>query len=592
MASVKNQRIFLLHLALLSMIVLGGTLFFAFKFCQGVSSYWFNPAWTTDDAFQQLFPFLQVLHPENFKGDLIFETMKGYLAPIHWWLGVALTYVTGDVIMTGHWMMLIQLGLTLFFLGGALFAACKGEIHERGWALIGLVPALISVFWFLHSRLLVQRMTAGLPRGWGPVLFTAYLFFVLRGRHRAIVGVILAGALLNPPAAFLVGFAYGCHLLTLLTTQRERVEGIPALIQLIVATPILLGAVFYATHRPAEVGSIATYEQALQMPEFQKAGGRFSFVPFDPIEKEFTNHAFRVFMGKIHNIPATLKRIIPWCVCGGIFLLLFLGARLKRELIPLPILTFGIATLVVYLLSRQFAFRLYVPDRHLTYPMGIFFISAYCAGIWRLFVPTLVAGTHLRLIGAVIAFGALGGFVYAGLGNGLQPGRKGTANFNFYRGQRGGVFVWIRDNTPPTSLFAGHPTHIDPLPLFGQRKAFATSETWQPFYKGYSDEMRRRLEIAYRLHYALDPESLVKMARDSGIDYVVFARAQFYPEALAKAGYFEPLNALVHDLASKDPQAYVFRRLVKSGEGVVYQDKQSLVVSISKLEEALNAPKK
>src|SRR5690606_23050119 len=96
-----------------------------------------------------------------FEGDLITTMMECYLAPLHYWMSWGITWLTGDPIMMSHWMMLIQVSVAVgfFFLAARAFA--------------GTAPAFFAVLWLLHTRLVMQRLTGGLPRGWSLPLFAA-----------------------------------------------------------------------------------------------------------------------------------------------------------------------------------------------------------------------------------------------------------------------------------------------------------------------------------------------------------------------------------------------------------------------------------
>ena len=77
---------------------------YCFAFYASVSEYWFNPLWTTDDARQQSFLFHEVYHPGVFDGDLIAESMRLYLPPLHYGINYAITVLTANPILTGHWV--------------------------------------------------------------------------------------------------------------------------------------------------------------------------------------------------------------------------------------------------------------------------------------------------------------------------------------------------------------------------------------------------------------------------------------------------------------------------------------------------------
>lgn len=569
---------------------IAGTLLIAFStlVVNGINEFWFNPRWTTDDAVQQIFPFHAVLHPHIFEGDLIYTAMKGYLAPLHLFLGSVITHLTQDPIMTGHWLMLIQVLITGTFIGLAIGVACKdtnGQTVLNRYAI--LTPALIGVLWLFHSQQIIQRMTAGLPRGWGAPIFAAYLYAILSQRHSLVIIILFIGVLLNPPATFLAGFAYSLTLLVRAIQDRFKGESRRDIFRLVIATPFLAALVLYVIHRPTEIGSMPSTQAVQTMPEFQKEGGRFAFLPFPEIREDLTNYGFRVFINKRLS-PKNARYWVPRIALALVAAFCVLTLIYKRKFIPKEILIFGIAALTCYQLARLMAFKLYVPDRHLTIPLAFFFIIGFTVALWRL---SALVGSRSQTGQLSIAWSlylALSGLVYWGLGSGTQPGIKGIANFNYNDHQWGGASLWIKDNTPEDSLIGGHPTVLDPMQLFGRRKAFATSETWHPFYDRYNAEIERRLEISFRAHYASTLNEFISLLEPEGIDYFIFLREWMKPASLPTVGYFEPLNDLVHKLASKPFCEYAYFRIPKERRDIVpFYDRVGLLVDIHQLKKAL-----
>ena len=93
------------------------TTFYIGLFAWGLKDVWFNPQYLTDDALQQSYPLYKVFDKDLFKNDLITEVMEGYLAPLHYFFHYLATLFTGDPILAGHYVMLLQITLTsiLFF---------------------------------------------------------------------------------------------------------------------------------------------------------------------------------------------------------------------------------------------------------------------------------------------------------------------------------------------------------------------------------------------------------------------------------------------------------------------------------------------
>lgn len=571
---------------------------YAYLFWKSVRPYWFHPAWTTDDALQQVYPFLEVIHPGRFEGDLITDVMTGYLAPLHYWICYGLTMLTGDVIMMSHWVMLLQIMLTSLF----VFLAVR--------TLTATAPALLAVIWFLHSRHIVQRMTAGLPRGWAAVVLTAGLYALLARRHKTMLGILFIGCLLHPPATALVALSYGASLTLGMVFSARRKELFRPFLTLLCFAPIYLATVVFVVQRPESVGQMVTLKEAAHMPEFQAPDGRFPFLPFPPPWDEIRGIGFQAFLSRFfrpdkiwQESPLTVikdkylpdwtwRDIIPWLVlgiCALSLLLIILRGKWKQLQQQSPLLVYGCCILIMYFLSRALAFRLYVPDRHLQFPLCFFFIFFMTAMLWQAFrgaqeKKDSKSSSLASSWPAYLAFAALAGVVYFGSGSGLD----GPANFNYSSTKRGWIFPWIKQHTPEKALFAGHPIFIDGLMLFAERRGYITNETAHPFYLGYLKEVNRRLEISFRAHYAETLDELVNILGPEGIDYFIFERAKFYPEALRNAQYHPPLDALVKQLTSRPVHAYAFRALpseVNTTEFpfLVFKDNRSVLIDVQLL---------
>lgn len=545
---------------------------------------WFHPLWTTDDATQQVYPFFDALYPDRFEDDLISEVMRGCLPPIHYWLGYGITLVTRNPIMTGHWLMLIQLSLAVCF----LFAAV------RKWS--ATAPALLAVVWLLHTRDTMQRLSGGLPRGWTPAIFAAFLFCVSTKRHWATLVVILSAIMLNPPAAIIVGVAYGAILLWRATFERGLSRRY--LLSSLVLAPLFVAVAFYVVQRSPAVGQMVSFEEASSMPEFQRPDGRFPFLPLTPAQEELRAFSGQAFISRLNPTHSTWKEMVLPVVGAFVVAVVCVGIARRRRVVPIEIGLFVIAALCTYTLSRVFAFRLFVPDRHLQIPMVFFWIPALCIGLWRALhlgwsderraagSPRDTSIRHAWL--AAIGFAALGWIVTQGTGLGL----RGDANFNYPAWKRGEMYTWIRDNTNPDALIACHPTHCDGVQLFAARRAFVTTETSQPFYPRYNLEMRRRSEVSLRAQYAETLPELVTLLEPEGITHFVFRRKDFYPDVLRQATYFPPLNAMVNELVTRPSGKFAFNELPKEMDPtkfpfVVHIDAVSVIVDIPMLAKCL-----
>lgn len=547
---------------------------------------WFNPDVYTDDSYQQIFPFYEVLTPGIFKGDLPYEAMKGYLPPLHYGIGAAITLLTRDPIMTGHWMMLLQILLT----AGFLFAAVRSKS--------AVAPALFAVVWFLHTRHVIQRMTQGLPRGWAAPVLAAFAWLVLTKQHRAILALIIVGCFLHPPSTMIVCVAYGMLVVWECLFGTNKLQAKRKLIELALLAPVAVLLVLAIVKRPPEIGDMVSLTEAESMPSFDRAGGRFPFLPFTPWPEEIARFGFQSILTNFYEPPEGVRDAAPFIILAGLVSLVAVGMFRNRGRklvtaaaypIPRELGFLGLAILTVYFLSRQFAFRLYVPDRHLQFPLAIFFIVTFSIGIWRAFHretdPNSISNEDFRSAGfSTVGFLFLASFIWLCSRDGLQ----GTANFNSSRAEDGPVFSWVRSHTPTAALIAGHPTFIDATQLLAVRRAYATTETAHPFYREYFDEMMRRLRNTFRGYYAHDAESFLAAFEPDGVDYVIVKRDHFRRTGIMPKFYFKPLGDEVKELTKNLPGRYFLRRVARKVAAgrvdfVPYQDQETFVVDVAKL---------
>lgn len=555
-----------------------------------LAPYWFNPAWTTDDALQQHFPFHKVLDSSLFSGDIITRAMEGYLTPIHTFVMSTATWLTGDPLMAGHWVFLVQLLITLGFIWGA--------VRQHG----GVLAAAVSLAWFLHTRHTLQRMTDGLVRGWAVPVFAAFFYFAARRQHWGMLITFCVGALVHPPATFIICLAYG--LLVSVEWWRSRgsadsgTAGSSATVRLVstmLIAPLVALIVTKVVAMPEDIGRMATYVEALQRPEFQNPGGRFPFVPLVSIGEDFRTFAFQSFLSKwvrLGRIGGHDGVPVDVLLIGGVVLLtLFFavqGLRRRKTYVPLEAWAFLVASLITYQCSRWFAFKLYVPNRHLQIPMAMFFIVAFSVALARLgdelWSRWCRRWSQAPRWGALIALFFLGCVVVFGSGHGLDA----QANFNWHTRQRGDAFNWLARNTPKDSIIAGHPTFIDPVQLFGKRVGYITTETAHPFYDRYYETIAPRIELSLRAHYAPDLKTLYQLLAPEGIDYFVFEKKRFYPQELAKASYFMPFDQLMYTLTRRHFSEYAYRQLPAQMDPtkapyLVFRDAHGVVIDVQKL---------
>ena len=542
-----------------------------------LSRFWFNPFMMNDDGYQQLFPLNRVLDSTLYQNDLVYVAMRSYLPPLHYLVAATFTYLTKSPILAGHWVMLLQLILTcipLFFV-------------VRKWS--GLNAALFSLLWFLHSDQLLNQFVSGLPRGWlGPAVALSLFATILESSIRAYV-ILLAVALLTPVGGFLGCVVYSIYVL-LNSFQNGRFKIRRELLGWFLAGIVIAGAVALTISRPPEIGAMISWAEASRSPAFSKVGGRFPFLPFDHPLTEISRFGFEFLVrinGAQHLPWSPLFFLIPLVLT---LITLLLGICSQRHTDGArSLITFGLAVLLSYSLSRIFAFHLYVPNRYLSLPLNLFFIVSLSCGLGWLgeyLSKKLSANASYRSFGNYAPFISAGTVLYLLLGSGL--GHHATFDINLKRHDT--VFDFIASNTPSSAVIAGSPTYLDPLPLLGKRSAYVTTETAHPFYKTYYQEISRRLYKVYAAYYAKNIPDLLDVVKGERITHILFNSEDFREESLKKASYNRPFDAFVRTRAQEALKESAYREIqnltpTERAKFVVYQDSKSLLVDLALLDQ-------
>lgn len=329
-------------------------------FVHDLSPYLLNPRYTTDDALQQSFPFFKLLKQGIFEGDLVTLSMESYFAPLHRLVVSAGVLATSSPILAGHWVMLLQLSLTLFF----LFKAARASA--------GVLGAWASVIWFLHTRNLVQAMTGGLSRGWAAPVAAAFLFAAISNSSRLVLLVIVCGMMLHPPSAFVAGIAWAMQLTWQLFRDKDNRQARQDLVESFCVLPVVLGIALWVVHRPEFIGEMVGPDRAYSDPAFSRNGGRFPFLPLESVWQEFVHYGMRPFVTSLFYPGYFIQHVAPFLLIAFFSLVVIHGLLKGRSMLPRSLIFYGVAVWVAYFLSRLMVFKLYVPDRYLQAPFGLF----------------------------------------------------------------------------------------------------------------------------------------------------------------------------------------------------------------------------
>lgn len=331
-----------------------------------------------------------------------------------------------------------------------------------------------------------------------------------------------------------------------------------------------------------------TFREASHMMSFQNIGGRFPILPWPSVWKEFQMFGLQLFFGDWTRASDEIKSAAPF-VFGFIILVSALAFVRRRSAFgSAQLWMLGGAITISYTLARMFAFKLYIPDRYLQMPMGLFLIILCTVSVWsacaRREADQRVYSAALQPLCLVWLF--LGVCQLSGLG------LKGTQMFDACYTRRAGLWDFLKTQTPAQAVIAGQPSLLDGVQLFGQRIGYMTTEAAHPFYNRYFAEVKRRIYLSFRAHYATNWQSFYNLVSSAKIDYFAFQASDFTPGSIHRAGYDLPFLDDVRKLSSGPLESYVFSQLPNELDRqrfpfLVYRDQKTAVIDVAALGEFL-----
>ena len=412
-------------------------------------------------------------------------------------------------------------------LSGLLFLCQCLAMFALGRTLGGRPQAwtMAATAWLMPFFL--ENISGGLARAFASPLLALAVLALLRRVPGSASTLALGGCipyiyLPCAPAIFLSAI------------QRFRVgSGGAATFKLIVTLLVLLlatGAAYLNGVKPQDqgFGPLISLAEAAGRPEFGP-DGRLDLVPLPNPFLDVAYYPFeRIGLFKEFGLLPGIMSLIALAP------LLYFGARavnwrvLAARLRPLALL--GGSFLAFYIAARFLAFTLFVPDRYMQYPVNLLYavlLSACLAGAFTRLKPGKYAAVCLIL--AATALGALR--------------LKNVALYD-YSGEAP-LYAAVEAATPKHALLAGHPDLMDNVMTFSRRNALATFELAHPWSRGFWTRLKPRLDGFFGAYYASDTDTVVRFARDFGVDFLVVDEAHFSKEYLAAKPFFEPFGASI-----------------------------------------------
>jgi hypothetical protein len=193
-----------------------------------------------------------------------------------------------------------------------------------------------------------------------------------------------------------------------------------------------------------------------------------------------------------------------------------------------PFLYLSISSLLFYVLARIFLLKLFIPSRYLIYTVSLF----YCVLLGLCFRGFL--GSNLQPLAAKVLLASVVGLSIARLYG------VGVYDYSQYE-----PLYTVLNQTPKSSLIAGHPSLMDNVLTFGRRNVFASFELAHPWSKGLWQKLRPRLVDLFDAYYAKDSNTVMKFCLKYRIDFLVVDNRHFTIEFLKNRPFFEPFDQMI-----------------------------------------------
>lgn len=391
-----------------------------------------------------------------------------------------------------------------------------------------------------QCTLLWDRMVGGNPRAFGFPLLVVFLRYAVCNHERGTLIALFLQAICYPSIFVVCAPAYGLTLLVSISQNKPRILRLCAIGLLAVACiPSAWGRV------DPRIGSPPTNEQAATLRQMQP-GGAQPFFPLPSVQSEIVRSTGatlgpygRPLWPAAASWNSRLSEAVPWLLFG-----VLLAAALQGWVVLPPIFSgLWLSSLLMLGAAHLVAYRLFLPERLLTFTWPVLFRVAVLESLRQLLAPRL---GRLASIGASLG---LCGLLFSLYGDGLLP--------------RYGVHDWSSQDTPLVRHIATLPKDIrlaaQPrlaafIQTFAQRQVFVSSTTnMLPHGYQYGRTMEQRLEAFFRAYYSPDRETLLRFAAENRIHYMVVDARDFGPDAVARSRYAEPWNRLTAELVLRQP---------------------------------------
>jgi hypothetical protein len=463
-----------------------------------------------------------------FPNDLIVDYMGAFYATPGWsvlfWIGTLFT----DPLTVTKVLPLLALAVVVWQ-GGAF-----------GLRRFGPAGAAVCIFLLVSSYYIWFRLLGFNSRAFGFPFLCSFVRYVDAKAEKRTLATLLLASLCYPSVLLLMGPTYGLVLLA-------RRESFAVWKRLTITGLVCLGIMSRQMLFPdPRIGKPPTMEQAATLRQMGP-GSNQPFYPLpsvrsflEPVVRGPFDQAGQRFWKKTNKKLRKHPLTIPLAVGGGLGLLAW--RRMKSFPVVLPAAL--VAALVMYVVIAALAYRLYLPDRPLTFAWPVAVALGFPVLAHEAF--SRVTKTWAPTIAAVL----VAGFFLVLRGDGRVPPH---VSMPYGAGQNTPALQFCK-TLPKDALIIALPERSSAIQAYAQRSTLFSMHSNTPFFYEFAREMERRFEEFYRAYYASSWEPLKKLHRERGVTHVVMDTRDFGPLAQQRGSYAEPWNSILSEMiASQDP---------------------------------------
>jgi hypothetical protein len=537
----------------------------------------FSKSIIADDMRIQLPYFFHYADPRLFPNDVIGRYHAEGTSDLFRAL-YALGAKTVDVVVLGKIVTYVTLAVTI---AGVVVTASK---------LSGRAAAFAAGILAIGSAVFIQRVAGGLPRSFAFPALAWAAACLAAGWPRGLAVITVVGAGLYPVIPVICGMALSIFLLVLPRADRGParhwslkkrlvVLGVTAFAAGLLLAPFALRMRKYGPAiRPAEVAVFPEIGRGGRVGPDEQIGGPSFFEMAYEDAREAAVGAGRGFVRSWHErIKEPRKGAIP--LTGLTLLTLFGVARLglsRRGRGFRRLAALALAAFVGFHLAELVRPSLIHPQRYVKYVVPIL-VLAVTPSVALAFLPRrALRGKRGQLFGTLAVLGW--GLLLVGFLGGRGPSRAGFT-VEIEATDRG-LFKAIR-KLPVSALLAGWPKGaIDNVPLVARRTVFVNHQSYQPYHKKMTLELRRRATAVVEAALSSDTGALLRLRDEFGVTHFVVEREILRnPPAL-----FEPLRQVAEPrIKALDKQRKKSALLGEFGDAELFRDARYTLLDLRKL---------